>query len=327
MKAKITSKHVISLVKKYALLTLGCISLAFGSAAFISPLGLVTGGTLSIGVIIQHFINVAGSDFYAVDIVTAGIQLILLGVSFLFLGKRYTIRTIYTTLLYPLLFSLFSRIPMIDGLSLGHYICRLFDPSDFGQLTLAALAGGVLVGLGVAICYTAGGSTGGFDVLCTIIARHTTVKESVSSFLLDGTMVIVGVIATRDIRIALVGVLGAFACALAVQYVYVNGEAFIIADIVSDQYKAIQEYVHRTMDHATTVIQVKGGYTGADKVILRVAFSSRELPSFRAFIGSVDPRAFVTFTKASMINGEGFDPLVRQNLLNNEKEEDVNGKS
>lgn len=326
MEANPIRRKTLHVATRYLLLTAGCALLAFGSAAFISPLGLVTGGVLSIGIIIQHFIQLAGSDFYVVDIVTWAIQLIMLGVSFLFLGKKYTIRSLFATLLYPALFTLMTRVTIFQGYSLGNYVCRLFDPTDFGQLTLATLAGGALIGSGVAICYHAGGSTGGFDVLSTLIAKITPIKEGISTFAIDATLVVAGLISIRDVRLALVGVLGAFACALAVQIVYVNAGSFIIADIISEKYEEIQDYVHKTMDHATTVISVTGGYTGEDKKILRVAFSARELYSFRAFIGSVDPSAFVTFTKASMINGEGFDPLVREKKANSDqKDGDLHG--
>ena len=90
--ANFTKSKGFALAKKYFILTLGCLVLAFGSAAFISPLGLVTGGVLSIGVIIQHFIYLSGSDFYAVDIITGAAQVVLLLISFLVLGKKYTIR-------------------------------------------------------------------------------------------------------------------------------------------------------------------------------------------------------------------------------------------
>ena len=322
---------VLKTIHKYLLLTTGCFILAFGDAAFISPLGLVTGGVLSVGVIAQHFVYQAGSTFYIVDIVTWAMQAILLGVSFFFMGKRFTMRSLYSTILYPALFTLLTRIPAINGLSIGDHIASFFraDPTDWGLLTLAALAGGTLVGLGVGICYHGGGSTGGLDVISAILAKTTPVKEALSAFVLDALLVIIGIICMRNIVSGLIGVLGAFACALAVQYSYVNAASFVIADIISSQTEAIQKYVHETMDRATTVIDVTGGYSGEDKKILRVAFSKRELIAFRAFIASVDPRAFVTFTQASMINGEGFDPLVtlpkqlhkrnRKNETNNEE--------
>lgn len=317
----------LSLLIKYSLLTLGCFLLAFGDAAFISPLGLVTGGVLSIGVIVQHFVNLAGCNFYVVDIVTWILQVMLLVVSFIFLGKVFTLRSTFATLLYPALFTLLTRVPVINGLSLGNYIAQYFlvDPKDWGLFILAALAGGVLVGAGVATCYHAGGSTGGLDVISAILARKTPIKEGVSALVIDGTIVIIGIFVMRDVRSGLVGVLGAFACALAVQYIYVQFDTYIIADIISCKHKEIQDYVHKTMDHATTVFHVVGGYTNEDKVLLRVAFARRELLSFRAYIASVDPRAFVTFTKASMINGEGFDPLAAN--LDTTPRNDTNGEN
>ena len=315
--------------KKYSLIVIGCFLLAFGDAAFISPHGLVTGGVLSIGVIVQHFVNLSGSDFYVVDIITWGMQIILLCISFAFLGKKYTLRSAFATLLYPALFTLMTRVPLIDGLSLGNHIAQYFitPERDWSLVILAALAGGVCIGLSVAFCYHAGGSSGGLDVICTILARMTPIKEAVSSFLLDGTLVLLGMILMRDVVNGLVGVLSAFACALAIQYIYVNAESFVIADIISAEYEAIRKYVQEQMDRSTTVIDATGGYSGQPKKLLRVAFSKRELSAFRAYIASVDPRAFVTFTQASMINGEGFDPLVQRHIhqINKKNNGDLNG--
>jgi uncharacterized membrane-anchored protein YitT (DUF2179 family) len=125
----------------------------------------------------------------------------------------------------------------------------------------------------------------------------------------------------KDIPVGLIGILSALVCALMVQYCYVNANSYIIADIVSKNYEEIMDYVHKHMEHATTVIDATGGYTGSDRKILRVAFNKRELYDFRNFIGQADPEAFVTFTQASMINGEGFDPLVRKaRVIESQKE-------
>ena len=313
-KSSMGRKRALLLVHHYVLITLGCFILAFGDAAFLTPMNLVTGGVLSIGIIIQNFVRMGGSDFYIVDIIVWAAQLILLVVSFIFLGKKFTLRTLYATLIYPALFSFLTRVPLANGLSIGDFIASFFitAPQDTGLVILAALFGGVCVGAGVSITYFAGGSSGGLDVLSVIIAKKTPMKEGLSAFIMDGLLVLTGVFVLQNIVQGLIGVLSAFACALAIQYIYVNANAFIIADIISDQYEVIMDYVHKTMDHATTVVDAVGGYTGNERKILRVAFSKRELNQFRTFIGQVDPRAFVTFTQASMINGEGFDPLVNQ---------------
>jgi len=311
---KVRKGHPLRVVHEYVLLILGVFLLAFGGACFISPLGLVTGGMLSVAVIVQHFI---GSSFNVIDIVTWILQILMIGLSFIFLGKKFTLRSIFTMILYPALLSLFTRIPVGGYSGLGEYIARYFvtaEGSDWALRTLAGIAGGACIGAGVGVCYYAGGSTGGFDIISVIIARHSPIKEAASSFFIDALLVLLGIILMRDVVNGLIGVLSAFVCALAVQYIYVNSAGYVIADIISSEHEAIQKYVYETMERTTTIIEATGGYSKEGKTMLRVAMSKRELADFRSFIGKVDPRAFVTFTQASMINGEGFSPLINQRL-------------
>lgn len=324
-------RRSLRILKNYLLITAGCLLLAFGDAAFLEPLGLVNGGIISIGIILQKGV---ADPFWGgtpiVDYVTWGAQLILLGVSFLCLGKKFTLHTMYATLIYPLFFMLLYRVPVatstLNGelVSLGKFIGEQLElqivgnvaggqvemVTDYSLRILAGLAGGACVGIGVGVTYLGDGSTGGLDVVSVIIARHTPVKESVSAFVIDAILIFVGLIWLHNLPNALIGILSAFICALGVQYVYVNVNGYVIADIVSEHPDEIMNYVHQEMDHGSTLIEITGGYSGAKKQMLRVAFNRRELYDFKYFLAKVDPTAFVTFTQASMINGEGFDPLL-----------------
>ena len=299
-------------IKKFAknilLITIGCFVLAAGTVAFLLPLDLVTGGVSGVSVIINHYLEpVLGTPIQ--DIVAWIIQIVLLIVSFIFLGKKFTLHTIYATLLYPAFLTILMRTNALG------FISNAIKPEGAGDMQIvytliAGIFGGAFSGAGVAITFLGDGSTGGFDVIAAICAKYTPVKEGVSTFIIDATIVIVGMICLKDIPNGLIGILSALVCALVVQYVYVNSNQYVIADIISDKTDEIQEYVHGKMEHASTVINAVGGYTGQSRKILRVAFNKKELTSFRSFIATVDPRAFVSFTQASMINGEGFVPLV-----------------
>ncbi len=291
-----------------SLITFGCFVLAAGTVAFLLPLDLVTGGVSGVSVIVNHYLEpVFGTPIQ--DIVAWIIQVILLVVSFIFLGKKFTLRTIYATLLYPAFLTILMRTHALD------FISNAIKPDGAGDMQIvytliAGIFGGAFSGAGVAVTFLGGGSTGGFDVLAAISAKHTPVKEGLSTFLIDAAIVVVGMICLKDIANGLIGILSALVCALVVQYVYVNSNQYVIADIISDKTDEIMSYVHGKMEHASTVINVTGGYTGQPRKMLRVAFNKKELNSFRSFIASTDPRAFVSFTQASMINGEGFVPLV-----------------
>ena len=332
--------QILRTAQKLLFIIGGSFLLAFGDAAFLEPLGLVTGGVISVGIIVQYYVS-----FPIVDFVTWGLQITLLIVSFIFLGKKFTMHTILATLLYPLFFTLLYRIPVYEGLSIGRLIASqltgqvvtsvdfangtFITTNDYALRILAGLAGGGSVGLGVAICYFGDGSTGGLDVISVIIARKTPIKEALSAFIFDASLVIAGMICMRDVPNGLVGILSAFVCAMAVQFVYVNANAYVIADIVSVEYEKIMEYVHTEMDHGSTLIEAQGGYSGTKHPLLRVAFNKRELYDFKYFIAKTDPKAFVTFTQASMITGEGFDPLQtprnRLEELADQREEETEG--
>lgn len=302
--------------KRILFITLGCFLLAFGDAVFITPFGLIPGGIISVGIIVQHFLDVGGIAFQVVDIVTWALQVILLVISFLFLGKEFTLRTLYATIIYPLFFTLLYRIPVVDGQTLGNYLAKLLiSTSQEGVLTTAtllisAIFGGAFIGSGVALTYLGDGSSGGFDVLCVLTSRHTPINEAAMSFIIDGSLVVAGIFCTMNLSFGLLGIVAAFVCAIAIQFIYSKTTSYVIAEIISDKSDEIIDYVINKMERTTTVIEGVGAYTGETRKMLRVAFSNRELHDFREFIGQVDPRAFVTFTNASMINGEGFDPLV-----------------
>ena len=301
------------LVINYLLVTLGCLCLAFGNAVFLVPNNLVTGGITSIAIIIQHFIDQSGSTFQAADIVTWGFQLLFLGVSFLFLGRQYTIRTLYASILYPLFFTLFYRVNVFNGQSLGVFLQNAMvdgGKEPLATLLLAAFFGGALNGLGVATSFAGGGTSGGIDVLAVLIAKVSRIKEATVTFIVDATLVVIGMIVLWDINLGLLGIVSAFMCAIIIQIVYINGNGFIIADIVSDKRDEIQEFVSTHLDRTTTVFSAEGGYSKANRTVIRVCLSKRQFAEFKIALSKIDPGAFVTFITATMIHGEGFDPLV-----------------
>jgi uncharacterized membrane-anchored protein YitT (DUF2179 family) len=207
---------------------------------------------------------------------------------------------------YPLFYALLFRFD-VGGL-LG--ISKLFDDAGTAELMLAGIFGGALAGAGVAVSYLGNGSTGGFDVVSFIIAKYSEMKQDVSGFIIDASLILIGMICMRDILVGLIGILAALACAVAVQYIYVNSDTFVIVDIISDHYSEIQEYIHKDMNHGTTVINTVGGYSGEERKMIRVVIYQVETTELRNQIAEIDPKAFVSFTQAKTINGEGFEPFV-----------------
>lgn len=307
---KIDKRYLKSAIKNVLLVIAGSFVLALGDALFIVPCGLVTGGVAAIGIIVQHFITSAGSDFMAVDIITAVVTVLLFFIGFFFCGKKFALRTLVATIAYPLFLAILYRIPNISHMA--DVLMALDNELMMGYL-LCGIFGGILVGLGVAFAFLGNGSTGGLDILAYLIAKHTPVKEAASSFAFDALLIILGAVLRLDmenvIPLALIGILSALVTAITLHLVYVEGNTYIICDIITCKVEEVKSFVHDRLDRGTTLYECVGGYTGTARVMIRVALAKDEAAELQAYVASIDPKAFLTFSKATNINGEGFVPL------------------
>jgi uncharacterized membrane-anchored protein YitT (DUF2179 family) len=77
-------------------------------------------------------------------------------------------------------------------------LCRFEGKGKTAELMLAGIFGGALAGAGVAISYLGNGSTGGFDIISFIIAKYSEMKQDVSGFIIDASLIVIGMICMRD---------------------------------------------------------------------------------------------------------------------------------
>lgn len=312
--AKKLSKKTKRIIINYTMIVFGCLISGFGAAVFLTPCNIVSGGITSIGIIVNHYLEpVVGFDTNS--LVSVILQVLFLILGFIVLGKSFSFKTIVASILFVGFYSLFMTINTgsLLGLDNAYQIANNADITDSaGILLLMGVAGGALQGIGVAITYLAGGSTGGTDIPARIIAKFTHSKESGPLFLIDCVLVVAGMLVFRNFLLGLIGVLTAFVIAAALEVIYGSLNAYLVFDIISDKYLEIQEYVHSRMEndgHASTLIHAQGGYSKVEKEMLRVVVFKREEATFRSVIYSIDPTAFIVVSQAKSTHGDGFDPL------------------
>lgn len=323
-------RKILSEVGNVLLVILGCIMMAFGDALFIAPCNIISGGVSSVGIIVNFFVYNA-TGFECTDIVVAACQILLWVLGLIVLGKKFSIHTLIAMIVYPATFSLIYRLNLGEVFGMTHiYEASLAGgPEAIGPLLFAATFGGFLCGAGIALAYHGNGSTGGFNIVSAIIARYSEIKENASSLIIDVILIVLGALIRLSVPnnfvLSCIGILCAIVCSLSIRFLYVDASQFVICDIISDKYEEINRYVIDEMDHSTTMFDTVGGYTGEDRKLVRAVIYQEETTKIREFIASVDPKAFVSFTKAKTINGEGFEPFYvrhkKKKLLNDAKKE------
>lgn len=299
---------VMHQVMNYVLIVLGTFLLSFGAVIFLEECNLVSGGVSGIAIVVQYIVRLALNDFALkiYDYVVYGLMVVFWFIGLIFLGKELAFKTLLSSLLYIGLTALFFRVPFFNHLAKEFAGTTNGNEPEVGNLILCGIFGGVFVGGGVALTFIGGGSTGGVDVIQLLIAKHTRIKESISSFIIDGLVIVIGMAAMRLWVPALCGILSSFVTAALIEIVYIKNQTAYQVDIISDKWEEISRYAQDELERGATIIRAEGGYKGEERVILRVVFDQRQYEKIRNYIASVDPKAFVTFTQTNAVFGEGF---------------------
>ena len=296
------AKKYVPVLKNMLLVVAGTLILAFGTALFILPFDLVVGGISSIVIIIN---NLLGVSFLSIDTLITIITWALFFIGLIFLGKNFAFKTLISTIVYPVGISLFSK--MYDPQFMNGIFC--IDQSQYSEIAilLAALFGGVLIGTGCALTFLGGGSTGGVDIFAFIICKiFKKFRSSVVIFCIDAITISVGLFVIQDLVVSLLGISSALICAVAVDKIFLGGSKAFIAQIVSDQYEAINEEIAQKLERTTSIMDIQGGYSGEKKKLLMTSFTMNQYNELLNIVNQYDKKAFVTVHQAHEINGEGW---------------------
>ena len=316
-----TKKEWMKAILKSLIVVLGTFVVAFGNVAFLVPLDINAGGLNGVAIIARYFVaDNAKVLVYNIIVDVASVLLWLVGL--IFIGKEFALKTLVATIAFPLANWIFTACPGVSDafIKFGEIIESAGNGPTAGNYLLAGIFGGVFVGVGVAITFVGGGSTGGVDVLTFLLEKYLHIKQSIASFIIDGTIITVGLcvllpLETKFLLPCLSGIISAFMSAIIIEVIFIGSQTSYQVDIISDKWEEISKYAQDVLGHGATIIHAQGGYKGDDRVILRIVFKKREYSKIRSYIAQVDPKAFVTYTQTNAVFGEGFKSHVNSNLI------------
>lgn len=284
-------------VKDFIMLNIGIIMTAFCLVLVLEPNGAVFGGVAGIGVILHSYLKMPVSTIILV------INILLLFVAWIFIGKEFCLKTLYGSLAYPiyaflfeLLFKLFDQQILID-LYLTNGLLLVFFSA-------------IIMGIGLGLAIKAGASTGGVDIIQALLYKYLKIPYSKSLFIVETPIILVGSILNFSGSAAILNTLYAIAYIILSGYIMdsiiFSGFNVRATYIITNRPEEIKQEIFDKLDRGVTEIYTKGGYTGVDRKMLLCVLSSREFFILKDIIESIDPLAFIYAVRASEVHGEGF---------------------
>lgn len=278
-----------SAVVDYLFIILGTGLLGFAIQCLFDPINLVTGGFTGLSIIVKELtggIIEGGIPLWFTNLVL-NVPVFLIG--WKLKGRRFIWRTLCGTLL---LSGWLYILPTID-LTQGDYI-------------LAGVFGGCIGGAGMGLVLLARATTGGTDMVATLI-QHFLKQYSVVKIMqiLDAAIVLVGLY-VFGIRAAMYAIVAIF-ITTKVSDALMEGFKFSkAAFIITDKYELVAKKILEELDRGVTGLYAKGMYTGDDKVVLYCVVSPKEIVEVKEIVARVDSNAFVIVSDAREVLGEGF---------------------
>ena len=261
--------------------------------------GILGGGTSGFSLIIRNlfFSNTLNSELIIENIITiTTVILFVLGV--IFLGKKFAIKTLLSTILCPVFIYIFK----LDIFDYIHEQFNMFDP------IVAAVLGGLFMGVGCGIIYKIGGSTGGFDVPGLIINKFFKFKLSIVFLIQDGIMVLLALIAKFSIYEIVIGLISVIAYSIAVDITQRLSEQAYYCDIISEKWEMINEEI-LALDRGTTIVDVIGGYTKKERKMIKTMIGKNQYMTIIDIVKRNDPNAFMSISRTHNVFGEGYKDI------------------
>lgn len=278
-------------------ISLGTLFVAIGFYYLLLPTDLVTGGVTGLSIVFKETFKISSDQIISIFIFIVNMVLLLIG--YLILGKEFFFKTIYGTILLPLFTFIFSLIPVANDFFIKNI------QSDGNLLIIVSTISGVLTGLGLGLVFRNNATTGGSDVIQRILYEKLKVPYSVALYITDGIIIALGLL-IFGIENTYFAVLTLIIAGIVIDKVNLNGRDGYTLFIVTTKYSILKEQIYKQIDRGVTKASVIGGYSEKSQDMIICTISKRQLYHIKAIIAEYDEQAFTFITKTVESVGQGF---------------------
>lgn len=272
--------------KNFAYISSGLLLCALGYRMFLVPNEIAPGGFTGIGQLCNALFGIK------VGTVSIILNVPLFAVSMRSLGLKFGVKSFVASMLLSLL---------IDYLPV---------PSATDDLLLAAVFGGVVGGAGFGLILRGSATTGGSDMLGTLVhSLFPPLKVGVVVFMIDAAVVLASAFVFSPM-LGMYALISTFIMNFTLEYVLEGFNRAVAFLIVSKESEAISRRVLDEMERGVTGLNGRGKYSGENREVLLCVINRFETVQLRRIVTSCDPSAFMIAINAHEVLGEGFSSLM-----------------
>ena len=273
-------------LKQYIFIILGSFAMAFGTVCFLSPNEIITGGGVGISLLLHAIF-----PQITLGIIIAVVSIPFLILSYIYFGKYYLFKTFIVVLLLSTFTDILKEVLKIEAIT--------------HDILLAAVFGGIFIGLGVGLVIKGRASTGSTSVVGEIVAKKTKYKAAEVLLAIDATIMFASVFVYNDIDKSLYSMLSVYVGIRVLDIILTGRPSKKIVNIVSNNVEVLKEQIRERIEEHSTILTGIGLHQGQNKTIIYVTVDAGKIDLLKNLITKYDPDAFMIITEASEFLGRG----------------------
>lgn len=275
---------------------------AFGFTAFILPHQIVIGGLSGVGTLVLF----ASGGVIPVALTQYACNILLLSIVFKIVGKTFVLRTIFGA--------------TVISIAIG--LCEGFMPMEhpiIPDISMSAILGGILCGIGIGTVFIHNGSSGGTDIVAAAVSKVSNVSVGRTMIVTDILIVSMSIILPfegtfqerLETRIPLIiyGIIVTYLIAYMTDMLINTNRQASQFVIFSTKWKEIADAINKDARRGVTVLDGQGWYTKQEVKILMVWCRKIESVTISRIIKMIDPNAFISQAHVNGVYGKGFDEM------------------
>ncbi|OXM16904.1 YitT family protein [Paenibacillus herberti] len=258
--------------------TAGSLLIAIGFNVLLIPQQLLSGGLSGISMMIGYL---TGSNIGWLYLVL-NIPVLVWG--WFSLGRRFVGWSSYSVVAATIFMQLVPVIPLAK------------------DILLASVFGGLLLGFGTGLCLRAGGSSGGFDIVASIVSRNRDLQVGMLIFILNGLVIGILVFFTGNWDIALYSLISIFTAGKIVDLIHIRHHKVTAFIITQKTDELLAQMLARP--RGVTIIRTRGAFSSQEHDMLMTVTTRYELEELKLMVRKLDPKAFVNIVETVGVMGD-----------------------
>ncbi len=269
--------------KNYAFMLLGSLILGLGVVGFFVPNGILTGGTAGLSMLLHYLTS------YTVGTLMVAVNIPLLIIGGKYLGKMFAVRTVITILLISLSIDFFAYVIALQAFVI--------------DTILAAIFGGIFIGVGLALVIKGNSSAGGSTIVARIVASKTEIKPGQVILIIDSLIILSALFIFDDTAKVLWSIVSIYITTKVIDMMLTGSLNKKVVYLVTNKTELLKIKIREHLGPHGTILNGDGLFEGENKKMILIVVEVTKLQYLRQLVKNHDPDGFLIISEASEMLG------------------------